>query len=283
MSSARARLLLLVASVQRVASIGKQPGERQLEVLRRQVTVAADGTSAEPVRAVAVLAAGCFWGVELAFWRLPGVLQTEVGYTGGHVANPTYEQVSRGSTMHAEALRVTYDRSVISYEDLLDVFFDAHDPTTMNRQGNDVGTQYRSGAYWFDDEQKEIILASKAAYEKALGRTITTECAAASDYDQYGGVYYYAESYHRAPASRPNPRAARACPASRAPRPGLARLSLHTVLTQPSVRVLSRQSNTSPSPARGRTARRSRSRSRCRRLRRGRPRASRTTRPSRIV
>ena len=136
-----AAVLVLLALGACMAGYGKQPGERQLELLGRQVTVTAQGGSEERSPSVAVLAAGCFWGVELAFARLPGVLSTEVGYTGGQVANPTYQSVSTGETNHAEAVRVTYDSSLLSLRELLGAFFDVHDPTTRNRQGNDVGTQ----------------------------------------------------------------------------------------------------------------------------------------------
>jgi peptide-methionine (S)-S-oxide reductase len=151
---------------------------------------------------VAVLANGCFWGSEKGMWLLPGegIYSTSVGYAAGFTPNPTYEEACSGRTGHTEAMQIVYDPKKISFVDILRWFWEAHDPTAGMSQGNDVGTQYRSGAYWFDDEQKELILASKAAYEKALGRKITTECAAASDYDKYGGLYYYAENYHRASA-----------------------------------------------------------------------------------
>ena len=151
---------------------------------------------------VAVLANGCFWGSEKGMWLLPGegIYSTSVGYAAGFTPNPTYEEACSGRTGHTEAMQIIYDPKKISFVDILRWFWEAHDPTAGMSQGNDVGTQYRSGAYWFDDEQKELILASKAAYEKALGRKITTECAAASDYDKYGGLYYYAENYHRASA-----------------------------------------------------------------------------------
>lgn len=151
---------------------------------------------------VAVLANGCFWGSEKGMWLLPGegIYSTSVGYAAGFTPNPTYEEACSGRTGHTEAMQIVYDPKKISFVDILRWFWEAHDPTAGMSQGNDVGTQYRSGAYWFDDEQKELILASKAAYEKGLGRKITTECAAASDYDKYGGLYYYAENYHRASA-----------------------------------------------------------------------------------
>ena len=205
---------LLLLHVAPVHGYWKEPGERQLEILRRQVTIAADGSSAEPKRAVAVLAAGCFWGVELAFTRLPGVLQTEVGYTGGHLTNPGYEQVSRGSTMHAEAVRVTYDASILSYEDLLAVFFDAHDPTQKNRQGNDIGTralrgldppthlltadastldaaEYRSAIFVVDDEERA---AAEAAVKKEAGRLGKHVATTVEPFS----TFYAGEDYHQA-------------------------------------------------------------------------------------
>merc|ERR1719164_191534 len=149
---------------------------------------------------IAVFANGCFWGSEKGVWRLPGdgIYSTAVGYAAGYTPNPTYEEVCSGQTGHTEAVQVVYDPAKISFVDILRWFWEAHDPTCGMSQGNDVGTQYRSGFYWLDDEQKELILASKAAYEKALGgKTITTECTAASDYDEYGGVFYYGENYHQ--------------------------------------------------------------------------------------
>ena len=155
---------------------------------------------------VAVFANGCFWGSEKGIWRLPGegIYTTAVGYAAGYTPNPSYEEACSGRSGHTEAVQVVYDPEKISFVDILRWFWEAHDPTAGMAQGNDVGTQYRSGFYWFDDEQKELILASKAAYEKALGgRKITTECAAASDYDQYGGVFYYAEDYHQQYLAKP--------------------------------------------------------------------------------
>jgi len=157
---------------------------------------------------VAVLANGCFWGSEKGMWTLPGdgIYTTSVGYAAGFTPNPTYEECCSGRSGHTEAMQIVYDPEKIAFADILRWFWEAHDPTAGMAQGNDVGTQYRSGAYWFDDEQKELILASKAAYEKALGREITTECAAASDYDQYGGCYYYAENYHQQYLAKPGAR-----------------------------------------------------------------------------
>merc|ERR1719217_824675 len=128
---------------------------------------------------VAVFANGCFWGSEKGIWRLPGegIYSTAVGYAAGFTPNPTYEEACSGMSGSTEAVQVVFDPEKISFVDIIRWMWEAHDPTTLYSQGNDVGTQYRSGFYWFDDEQKALILASKAAYEKALGRPITTECA----------------------------------------------------------------------------------------------------------
>lgn len=159
---------------------------------------------------VAVFANGCFWGSEKGIWRLPGngIYSTAVGYCAGYTPNPTYEEACSGRTGHTEGVRVVYDPAKISFVDILRWFWEAHDPTSGMGQGNDRGTQYRSGFYYFNDEQRQLIEASKTAYEKALGggRKITTEIAAASDYDKYGGLWYYAEPYHQQYLSKPGAR-----------------------------------------------------------------------------
>ena len=140
--------------------------------------------------AIAVFGAGCFWGVEVAFGKVKGVTTTSVGYTGGNTDNPTYEQVCTGNTGHAEVVWVEFDPSAVSYEELLDVFWGCHDPTTLNRQGPDRGTQYRSAIYIQDSEQEAAATQSK---EKNAGRfpsPIVTEITAASK-------YYIAEDYHQ--------------------------------------------------------------------------------------
>ena len=129
-----------------------------------------------------------------------------MGYAGGFTPNPTYQEVCSGKTGHTEAVQVVYDPSLISFADILRWMWEAHDPCSGMGQGNDRGTQYRSAFYWFDDEQKALILASKGAYEAALGRTITTECAAASDYDKYGGCFFYAEDQHQQYLAKPGAR-----------------------------------------------------------------------------
>lgn len=137
---------------------------------------------------------GCFWGAERLFWRLPGVIVTAAGYQGGHTPNPSYEEVCSGRTGHTEAVKVVYDPPTIDLETLLRRFWEEHDPTQGMRQGNDMGTQYRSAIYTTTPQQAEIVEKSRAAYAKALqaaGRgAITTEIAPA-------GPFYYAETYHQ--------------------------------------------------------------------------------------
>src|SRR6516225_7654077 len=116
----------------------------------------------------AILGLGCFWGAEKAFWSLPGVYTTAVGYAGGYTPNPTYREVCTGMTGHAEVVLVVYDPKVVGYDELLRVFWENHDPTQGMRQGNDVGTQYRSGIYTFDDAQRREAEASRDAYQKRL-------------------------------------------------------------------------------------------------------------------
>jgi peptide-methionine (S)-S-oxide reductase len=142
----------------------------------------------------AVFGLGCFWGAERLFWELPGVYSTAVGYAGGFSPNPTYEEVCTGETGHTEVVRVIYDPKKISYADLLKAFWESHDPTQGMRQGNDVGTQYRSAIYVHDAEQRAVAEESKRAYQarlSAAGRgTITTEIRDAPE-------FYYAEDYHQ--------------------------------------------------------------------------------------
>ena len=140
--------------------------------------------------AVATFAAGCFWGVEADFRRVRGVRATSVGYTGGRAPRPTYEQVCDGRTGHAEAVRVEYDPAIVTYEALLDAFWRAHDPTQVNRQGPDIGEQYRSAIFTHDADQKRAALASRAAAAKRLPRPIATAIEPAGD-------YWPAEDYHQ--------------------------------------------------------------------------------------
>src|SRR5499433_1799910 len=140
----------------------------------------------------ALFAAGCFWGVEAAFRELPGVVDTAVGYSGGRTPNPTYEDVCSGRTGHAETVEVTYDPSRVSYEQLLNVFWDNHDPTTLNRQGPDVGEQYRSVIFFHTPEQERAARASKESREKSgtYRRPIVTQIQSASKFNR-------AEEYHQ--------------------------------------------------------------------------------------
>ena len=142
--------------------------------------------------AKATFAAGCFWGVEDAFRQVAGVTSTTVGYTGGTAKNPNYKEVCTGRTGHAEAVEVEFDPEQVSYLELLAVFWKSHDPTTMNRQGPDVGTQYRSAIFYHDAEQEEEARASKTVLEKdhVFKRPIVTEIAPA-------GEFYLAEEYHQ--------------------------------------------------------------------------------------
>ncbi|HJR44926.1 MAG TPA: peptide-methionine (S)-S-oxide reductase MsrA [Actinomycetota bacterium] len=142
----------------------------------------------------AVFGLGCFWGAERLFWRLDGVYSTAAGYAGGFTPHPTYEEVCSGGTGHTEVVQVVFDPEKISYAELLRVFFEEHDPTQGMRQGNDVGTQYRSAIYYTTDDQKAIAEEALTAYDAALRERgfepITTEIAAA-------GPFYYAEDYHQ--------------------------------------------------------------------------------------
>lgn len=142
----------------------------------------------------AVFAMGCFWGVERVFWQIPGVHVTAVGYVNGLTPNPTYEEVCSGRTGHTEAVLVVFDPKVVTYDQLLKAFWENHDPTQGMRQGNDIGTQYRSGVYVMNDAQAQAAAASKAAYQQALSArglgAITTEIVEA-------GPFYFAEDYHQ--------------------------------------------------------------------------------------
>jgi peptide-methionine (S)-S-oxide reductase len=142
----------------------------------------------------AIFGLGCFWGAERTFWQADGVYTTAVGYAGGFTANPTYEEVWSGRTGHTEAVLVAFDTHATSYEEMLKLFWEGHDPTQGMRQGNDVGSQYRSAILWRDEAQRVAAEASRDAYQKMLTQAglgeITTEIARA-------GAFYYAESYHQ--------------------------------------------------------------------------------------
>ena len=142
----------------------------------------------------ATFAMGCFWGAERLFWQTPGVFSTQVGYAAGYTPNPTYREVCSGKTGHAEVVRVVFDPARVTYEQLLRVFWEGHDQTQGMRQGNDIGTQYRSGVYFYDDEQKRLAEASRDAYASMLAKAghgaITTEVLPA-------GEFFYAEDEHQ--------------------------------------------------------------------------------------
>ncbi len=152
-----------------------------------------DGPFADHLR-YAMFGMGCFWGAERKFWELDGVVSTAVGYAGGLTPNPTYREVCSGATGHNEVVRVVYDPTEVTYERLLQVFWEAHDPTQGMRQGNDVGTQYRSGIYAFDEEQRRVAEESRRMYQSRLSDAgwskITTEILDAPD-------FYFAEEYHQ--------------------------------------------------------------------------------------
>ncbi len=137
---------------------------------------------------------GCFWGAEKFLWKIPGVYTTFTGYQGGHTPNPTYDEVCSGGTGHAEVAVVVYDPATVSYEDILKVFWENHDPTQYMRQGGDVGTQYRSAIYYFDDEQKAVAAASREAYQSSLTAAGYGEIATTIE---PAGPFYYAEPYHQ--------------------------------------------------------------------------------------
>ena len=142
----------------------------------------------------AMFGLGCFWGAEKKFWQIPGVYTTAAGYAAGHTPNPTYREVCSGATGHAEVVLVVFDPRQVSYGDLVKVFWESHDPTQGMRQGNDVGTQYRSGIYYFSDAQRETAERARDAYQQELTRAgygaITTEIKPAPE-------FYYAEDYHQ--------------------------------------------------------------------------------------
>ena len=172
--------------------------ERSMEVAERHAVLGTpmtgwEGPSTDGFEQL-IVAMGCFWGAERVFWQAPGVYTTAVGYSGGYTPNPTYEEVCSGSTGHAEVVLVVFDPAKTSYEEMLRLFWENHDPTQGMRQGNDVGTQYRSAIYSDTEAHREAAEASRTAYNERLGAAgypeITTEIAKA-------GPFYYAEDYHQ--------------------------------------------------------------------------------------
>jgi peptide methionine sulfoxide reductase msrA/msrB len=186
MTPALRRISLLAAVACCVTSAAAQPGAR------KDGKPAMTAESNKPDREVAILAGGCFWGMEEIIRKIPGVLDTEVGYSGGALDGPTYEHVKKGNTGHAEAVQVTFDPKKLSFEQLLGWFFRMHDPTTRNRQGNDVGTQYRSAIFYTSDEQKKTAERVKDQVNKSgkWKAPVVTEIVAA-------GKFYAAEGYHQ--------------------------------------------------------------------------------------
>ena len=142
------------------------------------------------MRSLATFGAGCFWGVEAAFRRMPGVTATRVGYSGGHMKDPTYRDVCSGRTGHAEVVEVEFDPDAISYEDLVEAFWELHDPTQVNRQGPDVGEQYRSAIFFHDEEQRAVAEASRQRAHSRFRKPIATKIEPASP-------FYVAEEYHQ--------------------------------------------------------------------------------------
>ena len=183
-------------NLERVGPEGALPGRSEAIVLSGRHFVTGESIVPPFPRdtKIAVFGMGCFWGAERIFWQTPGVVATAVGYTGGHTPNPTYEETCSGLTGHTEAVLVVFRPGVSNYRQLLRVFWEAHDPTQGMRQGNDVGTQYRSAIYWDDQEQRQAAEASRDEYGVELTKyglgTITTEIASV-------GGFYYAEEYHQ--------------------------------------------------------------------------------------
>jgi peptide-methionine (S)-S-oxide reductase len=167
-----------------------QPNQKSMTANKEQTITISNDASAQ--RDTATFAAGCFWCVEAVFQRLDGVDTVQSGYTGGSVKNPSYKEVCNGTTGHAEACRIIYDPTKISFLQLLQVFFTTHDPTQLNRQGNDVGTQYRSAVFYHNEEQKQQALQviNQLNEQKVYDKPIVTEVVAAT-------TFYIAENYHQ--------------------------------------------------------------------------------------
>lgn len=164
---------------------------RAQETEESNVVLKKDSTSTTKIMSEATFGAGCFWCIEACFKELNGVISVKSGYEGGHTENPTYEEVCSGKTGHAEVAKVVYDSTLISYDELLEVFWFVHDPTQLNRQGNDIGTQYRSAIFYHNEEQKKLAEAykQKLTEEKVWDKPIVTEIVASS-------TFYPAEKYH---------------------------------------------------------------------------------------
>lgn len=185
-------LALFAASAQaQVAAPGGKGNSPRMET-KSSAPVAGATTNAAAKREVATLAGGCFWGMEEVLRKIPGVLDTKVGYTGGSVPNPTYKLVCTGITGHAEGLEIGFDPTKITYEEILLTFFRMHDPTTLNQQHNDRGTQYRSAIFYHNDEQKQIAERVKARVDKSgkWKKPVVTEITKATQ-------FYVAEDYHQ--------------------------------------------------------------------------------------
>lgn len=185
-------LALAMFSLGALFSCAQPAGKDQASVKKNNMTMSTNATSTPAHTDTATFANGCFWCTEAIFEQLDGVVSAVSGYTGGNVTNPTYKQVCTGETGHAEALQIVYDPSKITFDELLEVFWETHDPTTLNRQGNDVGTQYRSGVFYHNQEQKEKAEKYKAELDKsgAFDNPIVTEITPFTK-------FYAAEDYHQ--------------------------------------------------------------------------------------
>lgn len=181
------RNAILVGFIAGAVMVGGCLGEQRANTGNTRLT-----TPSKPKRSQAIFAAGCFWGVEQMFRQVKGVRETEVGFIGGTLANPTYKKVCETDTGHAEAVRVVFDPSILSYEYLLAVFWGGHDPTTLNRQGPDVGTQYRSAIFYANDDQRKMAQTSRDQLARSgqYSKKIVTEITAA-------GKFYPAGEYHQ--------------------------------------------------------------------------------------
>jgi peptide-methionine (S)-S-oxide reductase len=188
----KAALGILILTTTGLFSCAQESAPAEKETTKKKETGNMVTTSIPGKTDTATLANGCFWCTEAIFEQLDGVISATSGYTGGQVKNPTYKEVCTGETGHAEALQIVYDPAKITFDELLEVFWETHDPTTLNRQGNDVGTQYRSGVFYHNPEQKEKAEKYKDELNKsgAFNRPIVTEITAAS-------TFYPAEDYHQ--------------------------------------------------------------------------------------